>query len=617
MAFTYGSKAAAQPPRSASNAKVRFGLLAPLLAIGMSLAQPNWPGEARAEQAAQPAGGTMPFARVRAKLDKSIPDAVARKMPVENAAIRIRVMNTLARMLKRHPQAFRLLENEDIAGFFVKSPLRAFEIIRGIADSASQGTDDTKKKSEQVGMALDVLLDDKIAPAFAKYPDIFLTIAQRARGNAWYAFERMEEDDFDSTVVAGVSLYDNVALEIGRPLDNLREDPAGRSGYFHGLTKQEKLGLLCSDPSFFQQSSNALLLRWLRTDAEGLDFQQIIEKYKLADAQATNLAFRIVNNDLAGDFIPAAGRDQGTGAFLAALLGSKRAKSGIYAEGFDPGYFYVLANGAEKVAMRFPWLADTMKRRAAELRGSQSPDAKKIMYGLLYAEYLFTKNSSRDYDLQRFGSSRAVFNPRDYVSGGKVTVVQVFDRDDTATSHWGMSKSWFEAKYGKPKTGRYGELIFEGKNARVVHFMGQTKADNQRFVRKWVAEHGASIITLRADELHLRDNMPFEVFGNSSGRYLFINGTCHGAASDSGYFYANSRTNLSIISYTATGRGQVTNTLVELLLDQGGPTPYSEIMDRGRQKIAAKQGDQFTIRTPTPGQGMLSYVNLKTASAGE
>jgi hypothetical protein len=142
--------------------------------------------------------------------------------------------------------------------------------------------------------------------------------------------------------------------------------------------------------------------------------------------------------------------------------------------------------------------------------------------------------------------------------------------------------------------------------------MGDTKEENQRYVRKWVAEHRKSIITLRADVIHLKENMPYDVFGNMDGKYLFINGVCGGAASDSGYISANTNTDLSIISNSSIGKGQVTNAQLGLFLRQTAPKSYADIIDSGREEIISKGGDQFSINTPTAGQGLLSYVNMKT-----
>ena len=616
MVIMQGARFTAGPTPRAARGRWA-ACLAPMLSLSMSLARPSWsaePGTAPVAQAAD--WSPMPFRRARSRLAKSLPDSVARNIPAKEGGERILVINKFAKLLAHYPGASRLLEDERVAAFFVKRPVKAFYVITTIIRHASEGTTDPKKKAEKANRALDVLLDDKVTPVFVKYPDIFADMAKEAHGDTWYSFEKAE-DQLESTILAGISLYDAAAIELGRPLDDLRGDEAGRTKYLEGLSSPEKLGLLCSDPSFFDASSNKLLLKWLVQNGKSSDMQKLKEKYSLTDTQAANLAFRILNNGLVDDFIPAQSREHDTGVFLAALMGTQAAKNGIYGDSFNPRYFYVLANSAEKISARFPWLADVIKRRRERLGGTAgSQDTEKIRHALTYAHYLITKKTN-DYELARFGAERAAFNPRNYMVGGKVAVVQVFDKDDTGNTHWHMSNTWFGAKYGKPRTGRSGELIYETGNLRLVHFMGATKAANQKFVRSWVAEHDASIITLRADVLHLEENMPYDVFGNRAGRYLFINGVCGGAASDSSYVAGNPNTALDIISYSSTGRGQVTNTLLELLLDRAGPAPYQEIVDAGRGKIVAMGGNQFTIMTPSAGQGLLSYVNMKTAGSRE
>ena len=171
----------------------------------------------------------------------------------------------------------------------------------------------------------------------------------------------------------------------------------------------------------------------------------------------------------------------------------------------------------------------------------------------------------------------------------------------------------FEGK--KPKTGEHGELIFEDDRTRVVLFMGEDGEDNQRFIRSQLAQgKGNMIITDRSHSYHLKNNFPSDIFGNRPNQQiLFIPGSCGSSGSTPEYIAANPQTDLRFISNTSTGRGEVTNAIIDALIETREPTLFSAILRRERlvKTIEDAGGSVGTIKVFSPGEALLHYVGPK------
>jgi hypothetical protein len=551
------------------------------------------------------------FEYVRSRLDRAIPDMVASKIAESGDIGKIVAINRRARKLQKNAVLLRALGNESFASFFVRDPLKATWAINSIGFYTGSRTKDPKRREEDVDLALSVLGGPKLAPIFSKYPETFVNIAMEAGSDTWQAFSQLEGKRVEGVVASAISRFDDTAIELGRPLDDLRGNEAERKEYLSKLGLPQALGLLCSDPSFFQRSSNQLLFDRLKKDFSG-NLPGLRERYGLDQSQIRNLAFRALGNGRIDDFITEKSRDNDAWSAGEAVLGSVAEKTGVYAERFDGRHFYLLANHSKDVLRRFPWALGIVDGRMKRLQKPRDGDERKIAHALAFLRYLFTDDPRGDGELIRLGSGKAVYDPAGYRVAGKINAVQVFDRRDTRNSHWKLSQDWFRRRFGNPRVAASGELVFEGRNARVTLYMGNSPADNAQYIADWVRNNEAGIITFRGHSNSLMNNMPLNLFGNRTGRYVFILGSCGSSGSVPGYMDANPDTDLQPISYPSTGRGQVTNTLLEILLDQKEPVGFSKIIEGNSRRIEAHQGDPRMISVWTLGEGLLNYVARKT-----
>jgi|GEM_PF-2758242 len=584
-----------------------------LLALSTPMALPSAAFSQKQEPPAaiMRAPATGSYGYVRSRLDKAIPDMVARKIAESGDFRKIAEINRRARKLERNASLLRALANEEIAAFFVREPVKATWAINAIVFYTGFRTRDLKKREEDIDLALSALGGPKLAPVLSKYPEAFVNIARESGPDSWQAFGQLEGKKVEGMVASAISRFDDTAIELGRPLDDLRNREAERARYLATLDIAQVLGLLCSDPSFFHPSSNQLLFSRLKKDFSG-NLSGLKERYGLDGGQVRNIAFRALGNGRIDDFINEKSRDADAWIAAQALLGSATAKTGIYAERFDGRHFYLLANHSEKAIGRFPWALGVVDARMRRLQKPRDVEEKKMAHAIAYIRYLFTNDPRGDEELMRLGFEKAAYDPAKYRVAGRITAVQVFDRRDTQNSHWKLSQDWFRRRYGNPRAGRSGELVFEGRDARVILYMGSSQADNAQYIADWVQKNDAGIITFRGHSSSLQNSMPFGFFGNRAGSYVFILGSCGSSGSVPGYIDANPDTDLRPISYPSTGRGQVTNTLLEILLGQKEPAGFAKLIESNARRIEAHQGDPRMISVWTIGEGLLHYVARKT-----
>jgi len=495
--------------------------------------------------------------------------------------------------------------------------------------------------------ALFALSDDKVAELFVKYTPQFVEIAKSAGNGVWGAFSALSNDkiakDFISWCEGKISketfliiLFSSntVATEIGRPLDDLHNEDLRnpnnkRTAYLNSLPKEKVLSLLCSNPEYFYTSSNNLLFdRFLKDIQEG-KFNQtsedssanasdnksmtgiidVLQKYGLENTDLhRNLIFRAINyGRFYGGYLPVF-LEKDADASMKALLSPLKNNTG-----FDNVYFYHLANCLENLT---PSMKESVKN---ELISCKANATLQIPDGISGAkERLAASSFLLDY-LANPLEHQVVFDPAKYRDkDGKLEIVQVFDKEDTGKDHWGFSQDWF-AKYGAPKNGENGELIYETKTTRVTLYMGETEDDNQNFVKKKLSENTNMLLTFRGHSFSLDDNMPSNIFGNCDCKVLFIPGSCGSAGSTPAYLASNPKTDLDFISNTSTGRGQVTNALLDTFIAEDARIragkelrTYNAILLDNSAKINANGGDPATLKASALGEEMLERVYKET-----
>ena len=501
------------------------------------------------------------FEQVRKQVDKRIPDNVCREIvKSEKPLQKIKEVNEAAEAIakaagKEAGWAFKALSNPDVGRRFAENPQAFVEIAKVVGGGA--------------GWAFKALSNDGVGRRFADYCD----------GKT--SFERFFVPLF---------LDSRMAMETGRPLDNLHERDAERREFLSKLPQATVVGLLCSNPELFYTSSNHLLFDRLLKKMNGKDLGGLIEKYSLGEEQLQNLFFRAINY----------GRLYGRGDSIANKdglgLAFRTISSGLHAKEYDPQYFYLFANALENIGKVLPGIREELGAAEMEAQDARQRLAIRFLLENIGKELAATK-----------------FDRKDYSVGGKVQVLQVFDREDTQNDHWIYTQNWFEAQMGKPKIGSSGELIYENGRSRVVLFMGEEGEKNQEFAKGWMKSNRRGILTFRGHSFSLERNLPYDVFGNIAGNFLFIPGSCGSAGSTPAYMNANPKTDIAFFSNTSTGRGQVTNAIIDLLLEQQKPAAYDAILKKGAKTIEQNGGDVATIKTITLGYLLIKYVQEHSA----
>ncbi len=499
------------------------------------------------------------FAEVRKLVDKRIPDNVCREIvKSEKPLEKIKEVNEAAEKIAKAVGggagwAFYALGNPDVGRRFAENPKEVIDAFGQIAKAAGEGA----------GWAFKALSNPDVGRRFADYC------------NGKISFERF---------FVALFLDDEMAIEIGRPLDELHDRDAERLEFLSKLPQATVVGLLCSNPELFYTSSNHLLFDRLVNAMNWGGLGGLVEKYALDEKQLQNLFFRAINFDrLYGSGNSIANKDELGLAF-------RTISSGLHAKKYSPQYFYLFANALENIGRVLPGIREEL--RATEM---EAQDARQR----LAIKFLMEN---------REAPTEVKFDRKDYSVGGKVQVLQVFDREDTQNDHWIYTQNWFEAQMGKPKIGENGELIYENSKSRVAIFMGENEEANREFAKEWMRKNGRGIITFRGHSFSLKKNLPYDVFGDMDGKFLFIPGSCGSAGSIPAYMEANPKTDITFFSNTSTGRGQVTNAIIDLLLAQQTPAAYDAILKKGANAIEQNGGNITSIKTITLGYLLIKYV---------
>jgi hypothetical protein len=539
--------------------------------------------------------------------------------------------------------AFAILDNAAVAALFSKNP---DTVVGSFAEIAKYAGKERRSVFNTIG-------NSRVAGLFAQHPDIMAELAKCLQENSRFLFDAFKEDDriarlfagnpgtmadiarvtgksFMSTLrllkynerviknfarLAGGSLsmdgflacaysQDDAPIEAGRPIDDLHEREKERRAYIDSLSGAQVVGLICSNPGYFFTSSNHLLFDRLKKDlgsagiTDGV-YAYLKKRYYLDNEMSANLIFRAINYDrLLGApnsiFKPADAKQ------LGALM-----LAGVKNNVYDPNYFYMLANSVRKVSGYFPDMLGVLNTGiAAAAKTGEEYRALTVIKYLINPDSV---DAAAKAEMKKL-DEKSVYDQRNYVFGGKVQVLQVFDKDDVGKDHWPMSQKWFEARYGKPVSNNGKEIVYEGKNARVILYMGDGKSENQAYARAWMGKNSQGIVTFRGHSFSLMGNMPVDIFGNRKNRYLFIPGSCGSAGSVPQYMIKNPQTDIRHFSNTSTGRGQVTNAILDILLGSAGPANFADLLKQNSKKIEANGGDIKTIKVWSEGEKLISYV---------
>ena len=495
-----------------------------------------------------------------------------------------------------------LFENDKIAAFFVQNPKLVADAFGEIAKVSGRFTKEV----------LYVLGDDKAADVFLQYCN--------------------GQMNLDLLLLSLYAAVPSLSIEIGRPLDNLHDRDTERREYLAGLSTVQVFGLLMSPPEYFYTSTNHLLFDRLKADLkkEGKSISQLLGEYGLLGTeQCRNLIFRAVTYDRLFGKQDSLFEKSDIDAILGTLLAP------IGSDTFDRQYYFLLANAINSFGKN-PEIMKPLKERLEErLKGFEGKilltnDLRQIRSALEYLVYAMDAGTSlvpaeRTWDIK--GShSKAAFNMSDYIVDGKLRIIQVFDKEDTGKDHWPMTRDWFSEKSGfKTVLDNGKEVRLESDNARMTLFMGDNDEENQAFIKSELEKNPNAIITFRGHSFSLMGNFPPEIFGNKNGHVLFIPGSCGSSSSTPKYMAANPNTDLRFFSNTSTGRGQVTNVLVDILIGStrkklaefksvngeyalyASPT-FENLIKENEAKIVSNGGDIGTIHVWTAGEGLLYYV---------
>ncbi|MBI5226959.1 hypothetical protein HY988_00090 [Candidatus Micrarchaeota archaeon] len=516
-------------------------------------------------------------------------------------------------------EAFFALGNEKISRFFIKDPDKLIASFVGIA----------KIGGARAEAALSALGTDKIPELFVKDPlrvvQSFSAIARTAGNGTSAAFEALGNSKiadlfvlyfdgklkFDQFVINVLS-YKNVSIELGRPLDDLHGQQEKRERYMDSLSTAQVLGLLLSDPQYFHTSTNHMLFDRLKKDLKGRSVSELFQDHSVNTDLVRNFLFRAINYDRIygreNSLLNEVDMTNLIGNMIKPLANST----------FDPTYYFLLANALDK--MKAP---DKMQKILTEFFGilterykylskkiTISEEERKIVAAI---EFLLVKiESSTTLVLENNKKqmseldAKAIFEPGRYSTAGKLSIIQIFDKNDTE-NHWKLSQQWFR-KYGKPKRGVDGELIYEGKTARIILFMGESPGDNQKFVKAKLGENPNRTVTFRGHSFSLEKSFPYDIFGNGNGQIIFIPGSCGSSGSTAQYIANNPNTDLRFFSNTSTGRGQVTNAILDALIGTKTAAKFSDLLKKAEPQIAQNGGDLNTINVWSAGEALLAYV---------
>lgn len=510
---------------------------------------------------------------------------------------------------------------------------------------------DNIDKAFGMGLTRELFANESVAKEFLANPDAVVAAISKAKNafgdDANQMFRLMASQRADGFVslcrnelTMGELAFDlNVlnAVELGRDLDDMHTlSTDARAKYIKDtFSDKEILALLVSDPQLMYTSTNHLLLDRLLEILDGKPARQFLQENNVGGgAYERNLVFRAMNY---GRFYGGQNSLFKTKGELESTLPVLFAP--LEKEGFDKTYLHMLANNLKGaldagLGAEITSRLERYKSSAGEgVEGQYRQKASDFLLGYLkeYAEFVEKKRKAMS---SRYAS---VFNGDNFEDNGKViNVVQTFDADDTKNDHWGYTKEWAKELAvkcgGGAKDGQGNiismdealkakkEVVFEftkGKQKfRVTLFMGENESENRDFTRKALGKYKNAILTFRGHSFSLAGNMPSNIFDNKEGNVLFIPGSCGSASSLPEYLSSNPNTNISSVSNTSTGRGQVTNALLSIFIDEaaaGRTDDYAKILDKNAGRIKNAGGDRSTLTAVALGELMLRYAygNMK------
>lgn len=327
-----------------------------------------------------------------------------------------------------------------------------------------------------------------------------------------------------------VNIYsrDSTAIEMGTPLDGLHNNEKEREEALKKFSTLQVLGLLLSDPEYFYTSTNQLLFNKLIKDLreKHKTISGILKEYNLLETESgRNFLFRALRYDRLYGKPNSLLNESEVKAVLDTLINP------IGSDRFDGGYFFILANGLNdlnKIQVVKDSLIKKINERLKQLQEKKhkTQDEGKILSALEFLTFKVdpatTMVSSKEKHEIKKLDRRTVFRQKDYREGsdfakffgkgGKATVLQIFDTEDTE-GDWLDTQQWFGVK----KRWESGKVVAETENAKVILFKGKNTYENQEFIKNQLKENPNRIITFRGHSYRLAMSFPSDIFGNRKG----------------------------------------------------------------------------------------------------
>ncbi|MDD5337415.1 MAG: hypothetical protein PHS02_02935, partial [Candidatus ainarchaeum sp.] len=247
-----------------------------------------------------------------------------------------------------------------------------------------------------------------------------------------------------------------------------------------------------------------------------------------------------------------------------------------------------LANSIETLKTQVKIKEDVLRIAKEQLALVGDEQKKRALQFVIFSFDGQTKLVPEDVK-QRIRSleKKGVYEKNNYREDGKLIIVQVFDKEDSA-SFKDLFWNGTQTKFGKgSKHVAEGEVKYELANAQMFLYMGKDDEDNVNHIKKMLDEHPNMIITFRGHSYSLENNFPSDVFGNKKGNMIFIPGSCGSSGAIPTYIASNSNTNINFFSYTSTGIGTNTDSLVDGLINARNGVKFHDILEEKKLEIAS------------------------------
>ncbi|MBU2477443.1 hypothetical protein KKG83_08315, partial [Candidatus Micrarchaeota archaeon] len=508
---------------------------------------------------------------------------------------------------------FNSFINDAVALLFAKNPNAFVEIARAAGINSNTAFD---------ALISDKRISDLLVSDSDVVVDAFVEIAKYNR-HQYSVFNTFQDEkvvekfldycngkiSFDKFIIVALA-SDSFAIDIGRPLDSFHAMNNIREQYLSSLSDLQVFALLNSNPEFFYMSSNNMLFDRLKKDLGDKSITHLFEEYDLIGTdECRNFLFRAINYDRFYGKSNSLLNESDVKALLPTLL------EPLNSDEFDDEYFFLLANALNKIK-GIPEVASQVKL-ISEKRLQEGIEDKKLKAAFEITDFFIDNQTNlvsedKKNFIRELENEKSVYDPDFYRNNGKITVLQVFDKEDTGKDHWFFTQDWFTAYFGsKPVVVSKNELVYENDNARMILFMGDTDEENQEFITSHFNETPNLILTFRGHSYSLLNIFPYGIFENINSYKLFIPGSCGSAGSTPEYISSNPDTDLRFISNTSTGIGQVTNAIVQTLLDSDRKS-FDELIADSASAIKRNGGDPSTIKVFSTGELLLAYVLEET-----